>query len=396
MKVEKVTAHFTRFMHKYLPEPFTIAILLTFVTIILAMTIQGTGFIETTIHWGNGFWDLLTFTMQMSIILLTGYVLAKTPLIDSLLNRIISTIKTPSMAIIMATLIAGIGTLLNWGFGLIIGAIVARKIALQVRGIHYPLIIAAAYSGFVLYGSGISGSVPIIIATPGHFLEEQIGVISLSETIFSLPMIFTTLAILMTLPFVNVLLHPKKKENIIEITEPEKIEEPTKVEFAATVEESNATRINNSKILGMGIGLLGIIYIISYFVMGNSLDINSLNFTMLFLGLFLMGTPARYFESLLEGVRSITGIIIQFPFYAGIIGILAGTGLGSTFASWFVTISTPESLPFWSLISAYFVNFLAPSGGGQWAIQGPVMIEAALELGASPVKTAMSVQLGDA
>ncbi|WP_218970595.1 short-chain fatty acid transporter [Alkalihalobacterium alkalinitrilicum] len=397
LTLERLTTFFTKIMHRYLPEPFTIAIVLTIVTVVLAMGIQGTGFIETTVYWGNGFWDLLTFTMQMSVILLTGYVLAKTPIVDRLLNKAIAPIKTPAMAIIMATLIAGIGTFINWGFGLVIGAIVARKIALHVKGVHYPLIIAAAYSGFVLYGSGISGSVPITISTPGHFLEEQMGVIPLSETIFSLPMMLTTLAILITLPIFNVLIHPKRKEDIIEIAQPDvQVHEQSEIAATTVEEDTFASKMNNSKILGIGIGVLGLIYTVSYFSTGNSLNINSLNFIMLFLGMLLMGTPARYFNSLLEGIKSIAGLVIQFPFYAGIIGILAGTGLGTTIAQWFVTISTPESLPFWSLISAYFVNLLAPSGGGQWAIQGPVMIEAAKELGASTIKTAMSVQLGDA
>ncbi|MFB4162383.1 short-chain fatty acid transporter [Alteribacillus sp. JSM 102045] len=397
--MERLTSFFTRMMHKYLPDPFTIAILLTIITIFLAVSIQGTGFVETTVYWGEGFWGLLEFTMQMSVILLTGYILANTPLVDKLLNKVISKIKSPSVGIAAATVISGICTLINWGFGLIVGAIIARKIALTVKGVHYPLIIAAAYSGFSLYGSGISGSVPITISTPGHFLEEQIGVIPISETILSVPMILTSLAILVTLPIINIMLQPKNKEDIIEIsTEPKETDNQAKAQVSATVEEpiTFANRINNSKVLGMGISLLGLLYVGSYFISGNSLDLNTLNFLMLFLGMLLLATPANYLGVLSRGVGSIAGIIIQFPFYAGIIGILSGTGLGITIAQWFTSISTAQSLPFWSLISGYFVNFLAPSGGGQWAIQGPVMIESAQEIGASYAQIAMAVQLGDA
>ncbi len=395
--MERATNFFTKLMHKYLPEPLTIAVLLTVITIVLSMAIQGTSIIEVTTYWGDGFWNLLEFTMQMCVILLTGYVLAKTPIVDRLLDRVISKIKMPSTAIIVATLVAGICTLFNWGFGLIIGAIVARKIALIVKGVHYPLIIASAYSGFVLYGSGISGSVPIVISTPGHFLEEQMGIIPISETIFSLPMILTTVAILVTLPIVNAFLHPKNKKDIIEIVDSVPAEGAVQKEHAATVESLTlANRLNDSKILCTIIGIFGILYAVIYFTQGNSLNINSLNLFMLFFGMLLVGTISGYFELILDGVHSIAGMIIQFPFYAGILGILVGSGLISTFASFFVSISTAASLPFWSLISGYFVNFLVPSGGGQWAIQGPVMIEAANELGASLVKVAMAVQLGDA
>ena len=399
--MDKVTAFFTRVMHRYLPEALQIAMILTIIAIILSVTVQGTGVFETITYWGDGFWNLLEFTMQLSIILLTGYVLAQTPTVDNLLNKIVGKIKTPTMAIIVTTLIAGIATLINWGVGLVIGAIIARKMALRVKGIHYPLIIAAGYSGFSLYGSGISGSIPIILATPGHFLEEQIGVIPLADTIFSLPMILTTVAILVTLPLFNALLQPKKKEDIIEINE-----QPAQAEIAATTAtivttteedvKTFAERINDSKLLGIGIGVIGMIYAVSYFVQGGPLNLDILNIIMLSSGFALMGSPARYFETALEGIKSIAGMVLQFPFYAGIIGILTVSGLGSTVASWFVNFSTTQSLPFWSLISAYFLNLLVPSGGGQWAIQGPVMIEAAQALNTPVVITAMSVQLGDA
>src|SRR5699024_2829199 len=211
----------------------------------------------------------------------------------------------------------GIGSLLNWGFGLIIGGIVAQKLAIRVKGVHYPLIIAAGYSGFALYGSGISGTVPATIATPGHFLEEQMGVIPLSETIFSWPMIISTLVILITLPLLNARLHPKNKDEITEI-DPEivkEVEESAK-EVASTAEQTFAVRMNNSYILGISIGVLGLIYIIAHFIQGGSLDLNTINFTMLFLGILLMGKPQRYLNAVAEGIKTVAGIVLQYTFYA--------------------------------------------------------------------------------
>lgn len=395
-QMKRMTSFFTNLMNKYLPDPFVIAVILTAVAIVFAMTIEGAGFIETTTYWGDGFWDLLAFTMQMTLILLTGYVLAKTPLVDRGIEAIISKITKPKTAIVAATLAGAIGSLLNWGFGLIIGGIVAQKLAVKVKGVHYPLIIAAGYSGFSLYGLGLSGTVPVTIATPGHFLEESIGVIPLSETIFSLPILLTVLAILITLPILNARLHPKEGEKIIEINKEivNEVEETKYVKEDLT-DATLATRINNSRIVGMGIGIIGLIYVIIHFANGGSLELNIINFTMLFLGLLLMGTPARYLDAIQKGISTVSGIVLQYPFYAGIMAILVGTGLVSTFASWFVTFSTEQTLPFWTMISAYFINILAPSGGGQWAVQGPVMIEAAAELGTSIKQTAMAVQIGD-
>ena len=176
---------FTRLVNRYMPDPLVIAILLTVLTMLLAVLVQGTSPLNAVRYWGDGFWDLLAFSMQMTVILLAGYILAKTPLVDGALNRLAARVKTPFMAIVVATLVGGIGSWLNWGFGLVIGGIVAQKLALNVKGLHYPLVIAAAYSGFALYGIGLSGSVPLLIATEGHFLQDAIGLIPLSETIFS-------------------------------------------------------------------------------------------------------------------------------------------------------------------------------------------------------------------
>ncbi|WP_078429640.1 short-chain fatty acid transporter [Alkalihalobacterium alkalinitrilicum] len=392
----KLTNFFTRLMNKYLPDPFVFAIGLTLLTVVLAMVVERSSFTDITYYWGSGFWDLLAFTTQMAVILAAGYVLAKTPFVDKILNMIVSKVHQPRTAVAVATLVGGIGSYLNWGFGLIIGGIIATKLARGVKGVHYPLIIAAGYSGFALYGLGLSGSVPVLISTPGHFLEGQIGIIPLSETIFSFPMLITSLLLITTLPIVNALLHPKREEDIIEINPDLGIVN----EAAATVEdlkhETIASKLNNSKFFGVSIGLLGMLYIFLYFSRGGSIDLNIINFILLFLGILLLGTPARYIETLNSGIKTISGIILQFPFYAGIMAIIVGTGLVGTIAQGFVSISTPETLPFWGLISAFFINILAPSAGGQWAVQGPIMIEAAQSIGASITQTSMAVMLGDA
>lgn len=394
--LNKMTSFFTNLMNKYLPDSFTIAIILTIVAGLLAMTFEGTGFIETTEFWGSGFWDLLAFTMQMVVILAAGYVLAKTPVVDRLINRIISKVERQKTAIIVATLAGGIGSLLNWGFGLIVGGIVAGKLARQVKGVHYPLIIAAGYSGFSLYGLGISGTVPVLISTPGHFLEDVIGVIPLTETIFSIPMMLTTLAVLITLPIVNSLLHPKNPEDVVEINKDLNLDEEINLEPLEDEKGTLASKINHSKIVGLSIGLLGLLYIVLHFVKGGTIDLNIVNFALIFLGITLLGAPIYYVKILNEGVKTVSGIILQYPFYAGIMGILAGSGLVITFSGWFVSFSAAENLPFWGVISAWFINILAPSGGGQWAIQGPVMVEAAKTIGASIPQTAMGVMIGDA
>ncbi|NPV74159.1 MAG: short-chain fatty acid transporter [Pelotomaculum sp.] len=396
--MEALTRFFTALMRKYLPDPFVFAIILTFLTMVLAIFLEGKGLVDVISYWGGGFWNLLAFTTQMAVILAMGYVLAKTPLVEKILDYLVSLIKTPRAAIAVATLVGAVGSYLNWGFGLIIGALVARKFAEKIRGIHYPLIMASAYSGFCLYGLGITGTIPMLIATKGHFLEKEMGIIPLDQTIFSAPILVLSVITLITLPIVNMLAMPRNKENIIEL-------DPTVFAFEEKAKApagpagqplTLAERMNNSYILGWLIGLMGIAYLVKYFAKGGGLDLNIVNFIIIFVGILLLGTPSRYIGVLNEGIKTVSGILLQYPFYAGIMAIMAGSGLVNTIAKWFVDISTPQTLPFWGLISSFVINFFAPSAGGHWAIQGPFMVEAAKNLNADMAKTAMSVMMGNA
>ncbi len=395
----KITGFFTELMRRYLPDPFVFAILLTILTIILAIAVEGRLPQDAVSDWGKGFWSLLAFTTQMAVILAMGYVLATAPLVDRLLNKITEKVNTPRGAIIVATLVGCIGSYLNWGFGLVIGGIVAKKLARKVKGVHYPLIISAAFSGFTMYGLGFSATIPVLISTKGHSLESSMGVIPLTETIFSPIILIVSLVVLITLPLLNAALHPKAGEKVVEIDPNLDAEPANKGPGLASVlgdENTIASRLNNSRILSYLIGALAVFYVVRHFMNGGALDLNMINYIIVFLGIILLGTPQAYVEKLNEGVKTIGGIILQYPFYAGIMAIMAASGLVESIAGVFVDISSPQTLPFWGLMSSFLINFFAPSGGGHWVIQGPFMIDAANAMQASLSQTAMSVMLGNA
>lgn len=394
--MQKVTAFFTELMRRYLPDPFVFAIGLTLLTMILAILLEGQPVAAMIGGWGKGFWTLLAFTTQMAVILAMGYVLATAPLTDRLLDKLASRVGSPRMAVAVATVVGGIGCYLNWGFGLVLGGIVARKLAMRVKGVHYPLIIAAGYSGFTMYGLGLSGSIQMMISTKGHPLENVMGIVPLSQTIFSPTMLLTALVVIVTLPLLNAWLHPKAGQPVTEI-DPSLVN-PPKPAVSLDLAEGNtfANRLNDSRLLSYLIGAVAIAYVVLYCKDGGTIDLNLINFVILFLGVILLGTPIRYIEKLNEGIRTIGGIILQYPFYAGIMAIMGSSGLVKTFSHWFVSVATPSTLPFWGLISSFFINFFAPSGGGHWVVQGPFMMDAAKALGASMPHTAMSVMLGNA
>lgn len=394
--MERIVSFFTALMRKYLPDSFTIVILLTALVMLLAVTVEGQNPAAMVTSWGKGFWSLLAFTTQMAVILAMGYVLATAPATERLIDAIVDRVERPHTAIIVATLVGAVGSYLNWGFGLVLGGIIAKKLAIRVKGVHYPLIIASAYSGFTLYGLGLSASIPLLISTPKHPFESTMGVIPLSQTIFAWPMLATSLAVLIVLPLLNAWLHPKDRSAVVEIA-PELADSPAKPSAKGLFPENTiAERLNNSRLISLFIGLAGLGYVALHFGNGGSLDLNLVNFIILFLGILLLGTPAAYVGRLTQGISTVSGIILQFPFYAGIMAVMAASGLVSSISHLFINISDVHSLPLWGFLSSFLINFFAPSAGGHWVIQGPFMIEAANKLGSAMNQTAMAVQLGNA
>lgn len=403
----RITGFFTQLMRRFLPDPFVFAILLTLLTAVLAIAIEHTSPLALTRAWGDGFWSLLAFTTQMAAILAFGYVLAVAPPTDRMLDRLTMLVSTPRQAVVLATFVGALGSYLNWGFGLVVGGIIAKKLAYRIRGVNYPTIIASAYSGFTLYGLGLSATIPLTISTEGHPLQDRIGIVPLADTIFHPIMLVTALVILFTLPFLNAMLHPKPGAPVTEIDrdrfraemEQPRISHRERMAELRTADDgvlTIANRLNYSRVAAWVIGLLGIWWSVDHLVQGGTADINFVNFVVLFLGIILVGTPAGYVEKLSGGIGTVSGILLQFPFYAGIMAIMTASGLVETIANWFVGFSSAGSLPFWGFISSFVINFFAPSGGGHWVLQGPFMVDAAHQLGASIPATSLAVQLGNA
>ncbi|MFS0785798.1 short-chain fatty acid transporter [Shouchella sp. 1P09AA] len=388
---------FDRIVQRYLPDAFIFAILLTIIVFILGIGLTSSSPMEMVQYWGGGFWDLLAFTMQMTLIVVTGYILASTKVMATLMKRLALLAHTPGQAVILVTLVASIACLINYGFGLVIGALFAKHVVQRVPTVDYRILIAAAYSGFLVWHGGLSASIPLTIASTDHFLIDSLGVIPVTQTLLTPYNLFIVSTLIATLPIINYLsLKSIKQKTYID---PLFLETEPQDELAVTKDATltPAERLENSSLLSLLIGGAGLLFVVTHFI-NNGLDltINIVNFTMLFLGILFHRTPRRLLNSVTEGVKNAGGIIIQFPFYAGIMGMMVASGLSDQIALWFVEISTEQTLPFLTFISAGIINFFVPSGGGQWAVQGPIMIPAAIELGADTARVAMAVAWGDA
>ena len=400
---QKIINACVRVVQRYLPEPFIFAILLTFVAALLAMPICHQTPLEVMEHWGNGVWGLLAFAMQMALVLVCGSTLAAAPVIKKGISRLAGIPKTPAGAIALVTGVSAVACWLNWGFGLIVGVIFAKEIARKLSGVDYRLLIASAYSGFVVWHAGLSGSIPLTMATPGEALTKATnGILTepvpVTQTILdphNLIMVALTIAAIVV---VNALMHPHP-EKVVAIDPALLAEEQPQPDI---VPSTPAEKLENSRILNWLVAILGLGYlIVKIGFRGGSLDLNSVIMLFLFIGIILHGTPLAYVRAFTKAASGAAGIILQFPFYAGIMGIITGIGhsgicFGTVISNACISISTPTTYPLLTFLCAAVLNMFVPSGGGHWAIQAPIMFAAGANLGVDPGLTGTAIAWGDA
>ncbi|XKE45888.1 short-chain fatty acid transporter [Halomonas organivorans] len=380
-----------KLVERYLPDPYIFVLLLTVIAAAAAIAVERQTPLAVLRFWGDGFWNLLTFSMQMLLVLVTGFMLASSPPVKRLLQRLAGLARTAGAAIVLVTLVSLAASWINWGFGLVVGALFAKELARQVR-VDYRLLVASAYSGFIVWHGGLAGSVPLTIATDGHFTVERIGVIGTAETIFSSFNLLIVLALFVAVPLFNRLMLPSERESVY--IDPQLLDEQTEPRGRIT---RPAERLENSLTLAWLVGIPGLLFLVDHFLLqGGGLNLNVVNFLFLFLAIVLHRTPKSLLESLHEAIKGGAGIVIQFPFYAGIMAIMVQSGLAGTLSGALISLATETTLPFWTFVSAGLVNLFVPSGGGQWAVQAPVMLPAAEALGVDIPRVAMAVAWGDA
>ena len=395
---DKLAKPFVRLVDKYYPDAFLFVIILSILTFVLAITLTGSTSSETLKAWGGGLPKLFTFTAQITIVMITAHALAHTSPIEKLLVKLGDIPNKPVQAYALVTFISGLASLFAWSFGLIVGGISAKFIAIGCEKkkikIHYPLLVASAYSGYVIWHMGYSSSAALFVASEGHSLVSRIGVIPVTETIFNSFNITVALLTLITITIICPLMRPSRDSEIIEI-DTKLLKNKCKTKNINEI-NSFAQRIENNRYLSFltGISLIGYIFLI-YSEKGFFLDLNIVSWTFLSIGLLLANSPIHYVKLVNNAALTVGPIILQYPFYAGIMGIMADTGLIKILADGIASVATSETLGFFSFLSGGLVNMFIPSGGGQWAVQGPIMIQAAETLNVQPYVIVLGVAYGD-
>ncbi len=411
MRLTKFIAHIFR---RYLPSPFTIAVLLTLLTFVLAFFFTSSSVEQNHLfaifsYWENGIWnnDLLVFAYQMMLILVLGHVLVLSKPMKGVISSIVKHVRNTSNAAVLVVVSTMMVSFFNWGLGLIFGALLARKVGEYAQGngipLNYPLIGACGYAGLMVWHGGISGSAPIKVSEDGHlkslmqfvstdeWLTKLPVSISTSSTVFSLSNILIFTVVLITISLLVFYLGKR--------TAPTKMD-LAKYAFKARSKEGlvGAEKLDFSRPLALTFGvLILLVFLIQYLPALRKLNItpNMLNFFMLGLAIILHGNFQSFLAAVDSAIKDVAGILIQFPLYFGIMGIMANSGMVDRISNFFVTISTDATLPIFTFFSAGLVNVFVPSGGGQWAIQGPLVIQSALQLNVPLPKAVMALAYGD-
>jgi short-chain fatty acids transporter len=391
-----------RYAERYIPDPYLYAVLLSFITIAAGLIFTPAGPAKIIMAWYNGLWSILAFAMQMALVLTTGIALAKAPLVHRALVGLAAMPRHQASAAIIVFLASAIGSWLNWGFGLVIGALIAREIAKRLRDVDFAFLVAAAYMGFMTWASGLSSSIALVSATHGsalNIIEKQTGkVAGFETTIFAaynlVPVVLLVVAISIALAFMGPDERDMKKADPEALIRADQADD--EAEVGATFEKTFATVLENSWLITLLLVALGVAYEVQTIAeKGFSLDLNGFIFLAFMLGLLFHWRPIRYIRAFNAGAKTVGPILLQFPLYGGIMGIMTETGLAGLIAQSFVTFSTRRTLPFWSFIGSNLISLFVPSGGGHWAVQGPFMIPAAIKLEADPAMVAMGTAMGE-
>ena len=408
----RIAIALTAWTERWVPDAFIFALLATILVVVAGVVFTPSDLPEVIDAWGHGFWELIPFTLQMSLIIITGYVLATSQPVGRVIRGLAAWPTEPRNAVALVAFFAMASSWLNWGFSLIFSAVLAREIARRVRGVDYRALAAASFLGLgSIWAQGLSGSAALQMATPGALppkIREIVahggmvvdGLISFRHTIFLWQSLLSVVIEIIVVTTVMWLVTPPagrgKSAADLGITLGQ-----SEIELPASIAKPTPGQwLEHSPILNWLIVLLGGAYLVRYFIAAgeplNAINLNIVNLTFLLLGFLLHKTPAHLMHAVQGATPAVWGVILQFPFYAGIAGIITSTHLSERIAHAFVGVSTPQTFP--AIVATYsaVLGVFVPSGGSKWVVEAPYVMAAAHELKVHLGWIVASYDLGEA
>lgn len=427
--VERLGSALSRSVERWMPDPLIFALILSIITILMALVVMkpyevmGPPDVLMWLFmkcWYGGFWELLAFAMQMCLILVTGYAIAFHPIVYKGLSRLARVAKNTKQAAAITAAVSLFFSWINWGLGLIMGAVLARAIGIefykQKKPLHYPAVCAAGYMGLGLnWHWGLSASAPLLSNTPGHVFAKLFKglfgreLVPIDETILHSYTIVNAILISIFGIIIMWALAPRNEKQMkgIDVIAPHILEQVKREEEAIKKPEkwTIADRLENSRILA---GIIVLIFLLSMaywfgvkgFIAG--LDLNSVNFIFILLGFLLYLNPIAYMRAIARASPGVAGILIQFPFYAGIMGVMkysvvtpGGPNLATVIAMALASNATPFTWPAICWLLSGLINIFIPSGGGQWVATGEILTRVSALLNVPIGKTIITYAAGD-
>jgi short-chain fatty acids transporter len=367
---------------RWFPDALVFAMLAIVVVFVAGLSVGSTAS-DLITDFGDGFWELIPFTMQMAMIVIGGYVVASSPPVARIMHWLASIPRTPRGAVAFVALVSMISSLLSWGFSLIFSALLVRQVVQRVRGVDYRAAGAAAYLGVgSVWALGLSSSAALLMASSGSVPPELLrisGRIPLTQTIFTWQSELTAILIIVVSIGVAYLSAPSgsaaKTAGALGVT---LVAPAPLVESRVPGEWLEYSGILTVLICSLGFSYLGRVI----FKKGpiTALDLNTYNFLFLMMGLLLHWTPRAFVRSVRAAVPATAGVLIQFPFYAGIFGMITRSSISHQMAQFFVRISTPGTYPVLIAVYSAVLGLFVPSAGSKWLIEAPYLLQAATQL----------------
>jgi short-chain fatty acids transporter len=394
----RITSFFVFLFDRAMPDPYVFALILTFVAALLAYSFAPNAHPQQiATAWYGGVFNLFTFAFQMVIMLVAGYALASAPAIRTVLGRIASIPNNPPAAVSLTIVVAMMASWVNWGLGLVTAALLAREIAKRIR-MDFGWLIAAAYTGFVISTEGLSGSIALSQATHGsalNIVEKVTGQLTpLSQTVFTRFNLIPIAVLFIVLPVVFRFIGPSPANTFP--ADPDRL----RAEDAPPAAKERSTTLGGMLDNAWPLTLLMVVFIgaalgLEFVRTKGAIDLNSVIMTLLMLGMLLHWTPAAYVAAIKHAARISGPLILQYPLYGGLMGIMTTTGLAGVLSKVFLSFSTARTIPAWTYLTSIIITFFVPSGGGHWAVQGPFAVPAARDLHASLPGVTMAVAMGE-
>ena len=407
--IAQLGAALQRIAGRYMPDPFVLALVLTVLVAGLALV---AGEVASPSGWAlASAWmgefsapGLMAFALKMALILVTGHALALSVPVQRLVDVVARVPRTPGQAAAIVALVACLTSLLHWGLGAIVGALVAREIGRASlrngRPVHYPLLGASAYAGFAVWHGGLSGSAPITVAARDHFLAETLAalsaptVIPLSDTLWSPLNLVVNGSLVVLIPVLCAAMLPRDRSAWV-APDPDAMRALPTMSFGEL--GSGVQRWQHSAWFGRVVGGAGLGMVVGATLSGRvGFDLDAVILGFLFLGILFHGDVVRYGAAVSDGAGGAGAIVLQFPFYFGILGLMKAGGLIAWLSAGLVAVATATTFPVVAFVSAGLVNLVVPSGGGQWVVQGELLLRAGAALGTPASTTVLAFAYGDA